>query len=83
MSTRESPRLPPRGRAGNQALPVRLHQGKLTKDPYALAEDCFLAARDNEIVLMDGNGALEVMFLHAGRGTCMNLARSSPARGSA
>ncbi len=45
-----------------------LHKGRLTKDPYAFSIDCFLAARDNEIVLLDGSGKVEVIYTHAGEG---------------
>jgi len=45
-----------------------LHRGKLTRDPFALAEDCVLAARDNQIVLMDGSGAVEPIYTHRGPG---------------
>jgi len=52
----------------DRAFARPLHKGRLTKDPYALAEDCFLAARDNEIVLLDGTGAVEVIYAHRGEG---------------
>jgi hypothetical protein len=45
-----------------------LHKGPLTRDPIALSADCFLAARDNAIVLMDGKGGLEVIYRHDGPG---------------
>ncbi|MBM3335581.1 PD40 domain-containing protein, partial [Candidatus Sumerlaeota bacterium] len=45
-----------------------LHKGKLIKDPYALSEDCFIAARDNQIVLMDSNGQTNVLYAHTGGG---------------
>lgn len=45
-----------------------LHKGKLVKDPYALAEDCVLAAQDNQIVLLDGSGKVEVIYTHAAPG---------------
>jgi hypothetical protein len=53
----------------DKAFARPLHKGRLTKDPYALAEDCFIAARDNEIVLLDGSGALEVIYTHKGDGS--------------
>ena len=34
----------------------RLHQGPLIKDPYPLSGDCFLVARNNQILVMDGDG---------------------------
>jgi hypothetical protein len=41
-----------------------LHKGKLTKDPYALSETCVLAARDNQLILLDGSGEVEVIYTH-------------------
>ena len=43
-----------------------LHKGKHTRDPYAFAENCVIAARDSEIVLLDGSGAIEVLYKHPG-----------------
>jgi cytochrome c2 len=45
-----------------------LHGGKWTRDPYPVAADCFLAARDNELVLMDGTGAIEPIYRYPGPG---------------
>lgn len=45
-----------------------LHKGPLTRDPIAVSADCFLAARDSSIVLMDGKGGLEVIYTHDGPG---------------
>ena len=45
-----------------------LHKGRLVKDPYPLSEDCFLAARDNQVVLMDGAGNMEALYTLAGPG---------------
>ena len=53
----------------NQAFAVPLHKGRLTKDPFALAEDCVLAARDNEIVLLDGAREPEAIHRHPGPGS--------------
>jgi hypothetical protein len=50
------------------AAAIALHKGKLTRDPLALSEDCFLAARDNEIVLLDGRGQVETLYRHTGPG---------------
>ncbi|MBM3839942.1 MAG: hypothetical protein FJ398_18625 [Verrucomicrobia bacterium] len=50
------------------SVPRRLHQGKLIKDPYPVAENCVLAARDNEIVLLDGRGKVEPIYRHTGEG---------------
>lgn len=41
-----------------------LHQGRLIRDPYPIAPDLFLAARDHEIVLMDAAGAVQVLYRH-------------------
>ncbi len=53
----------------NQAFAVPLHKGRLTKDPFPLAEDCVLAARDNEMVLLDGKREPEVIHRHSGPGS--------------
>ena len=58
----------PEGGPDDKAFARPLHKGRLTKDPYALSEDCFLAARDNEIVLFDGSGAMAVIYTHPGEG---------------
>jgi hypothetical protein len=65
IATMVSPKAGPDDRASTKPL----HQGRLTKDPYAVSESCFLAARDNEIVLLDGSGAVEVIYRHAGEGS--------------
>lgn len=36
-----------------------LHERKDFRDPYALSEDCFLAARGNQVLLMNGAGEIE------------------------
>lgn len=46
----------------------QLHQGKLVRDPFPISENCILAARDNEIVLLDGRGKVEVIYKHTGEG---------------
>ncbi len=51
-----------------RALATPLHKGRLTRDPIALAEDCFLAARDNELVLLDGSGQAETLYTYPGPG---------------
>jgi hypothetical protein len=43
-----------------------LHRGKLTRDPYPISENCFIAARDNQILLLDGSGEVETLYAHAG-----------------
>jgi hypothetical protein len=45
-----------------------LHKGKLIKDPFPLSEDCFLVARDNQVLLMDGSGKTEVLHTLKGEG---------------
>lgn len=57
------------GGPDDKALARPLHKGPHTKDPYALSENCFIAARNNEIVLLDGSGALEVIYTHKGDGS--------------
>ncbi|MBI4601785.1 MAG: hypothetical protein HY721_07475 [Planctomycetes bacterium] len=42
----------------------RLHGGRLTRDPYPLSEDCFLLAREDEVLLMDGAGKAQVLHTH-------------------
>ncbi len=58
----------PKAGPDEPAFAKPLHQGRWTRDPYALSERCFLAARDNEIVLLDGSGAVEVLYRHAVEG---------------
>jgi hypothetical protein len=48
--------------------PRPLHKGRLTRDPYALSGDCFLVARDKQIVLLDGTGREQVLYTHPGEG---------------
>jgi cytochrome c553 len=45
-----------------------LHTGALTRDPYPFSDRCFIAARDRELVLLDGSGAVEVLYRHTGAG---------------
>jgi hypothetical protein len=45
-----------------------LHKGKFTRDPYALSPDCFLAARDNQVVWFDGRGGEAVLYTLDGPG---------------
>ncbi|MBI5385315.1 MAG: hypothetical protein HZA90_11595 [Verrucomicrobia bacterium] len=52
----------------DKSLAVALHKGKLVRDPWAFTENCIIAARDNELVLMDGSGAVEVIYRHQGEG---------------
>lgn len=39
-----------------------IHSGHGFRDPWAFAENCVVAARGNQLVLLDGKGGLEVMF---------------------
>lgn len=41
-----------------------LHQGAFTRDPWAFSTNCFVAARDRELVLLDGSGTVEVLYRH-------------------
>jgi hypothetical protein len=50
------------------SAPQPLHKGRLTRDPYAFSEDCVLAARDNQLVLMNNSGQTEVIYTHQGLG---------------
>jgi hypothetical protein len=45
-----------------------LHKGRLVKDPYPLSDRLFLAARDNQSVLMDDAGGCEVLYQLQGKG---------------
>ena len=60
--------LSPQRGPDDQSVPKPLHQGRLTKDPYPLSADCFLMARDKEIVLMDSHGREQVIYTHRGEG---------------
>ena len=52
----------------DQSVPKPLHKGRLTRDPYPLSADCFLLARDKEIVLMDGSGHEQILYTYRGEG---------------
>jgi hypothetical protein len=56
----------PKGGPDDRASARRLHEGPLTRDPYPLSDHCFIAARDRELVLLDGAGKLEVLYRHPG-----------------
>ena len=60
--------LSPRRGPDDQSVPKPLHQGRLTRDPYPLSADCFLVARDKEIVLMDSHGHEQVIYTYRGEG---------------
>jgi hypothetical protein len=45
-----------------------LHRGKHVRDPYPFSEHLFLAARDNQIVLMDDQNRVDVLHTLAGPG---------------
>lgn len=51
-------------RAGPDAGPFtrRISSGADFRDPYPLAEDCFLVARNDSILLMDGNGVTTALY---------------------
>jgi hypothetical protein len=50
------------------SVPRAIHQGRLTRDPYPLSADCFLLAREKQIVLMDAGGREQVLYAHSGAG---------------
>ena len=52
----------------DQSVPRPLHRGRWTRDPYALTEQCFLAARGREIILLDGRGREEILYTYRGPG---------------
>jgi hypothetical protein len=58
----------PKSGPDEQTAARPLHKGKHVRDPFPLAEDCVIAARDNQIVLMDGGGAVEAIYTHTGEG---------------
>jgi hypothetical protein len=43
-----------------------LLKGKHVRDPFPLATNCFLAALNNQVVLFDGSGKMEVIYQHPG-----------------
>jgi len=45
-----------------------LHKGRLIRDPYPLSQDLFMVARDNQVLLVDAEGNMEVLFTHQGEG---------------
>ncbi len=45
-----------------------LHQGRLVRDPWPLAEDLVLAAQDERLVLIDGAGRVETVLEFPGSG---------------
>ncbi len=44
------------------------NKGPWIKDPYPFTTDCFIAAQQNRILLMDGSGRSEVLYQHQGPG---------------
>ena len=60
--------LSPHSGPDDQSVPRPLHGGRLTKDPYPLSADCFLLARDKELVLMDSQGHEQVIYAYPGEG---------------
>jgi hypothetical protein len=65
----------------DRAMAKPLHAGRLTRDPYAIAEDCFLAARDNEIVLLDGTAPWRLSIGTAAKAASTSRARFTPVCG--
>jgi hypothetical protein len=45
-----------------------LHKPPFIEDPYALSEDCFLAARGKQIMVFDGSGNAAPLFTWTGEG---------------
>lgn len=43
-----------------------IHKGPFTRDPYPLSDECYLVARGRQVLLMDGAGATQVVYTHAG-----------------
>jgi len=58
----------PKGGPDHRPAARALHRGPLIKDPYPLSENCFLMARDKEILVMDGAGNAERLFAWQGEG---------------
>ncbi|MCY3022647.1 MAG: hypothetical protein NTW87_27005, partial [Planctomycetota bacterium] len=50
------------------AVRILSGNGPLVRDPYALSEDCFLAAEGNRILVMDGAGKSQVLYTYSGPG---------------
>jgi len=50
------------------SVPKGLHQHPNTRDPYPISENCFLMARDKQIVLMNAQGGEEVIYSYTGDG---------------
>lgn len=51
------------------SVPKGLHQHPDTRDPYPLSENCFLMARDKQIVLMNAQSGEEVIYSYTGEGS--------------
>jgi hypothetical protein len=58
----------PEGGPDDKASAIAIQKGRFTRDPYPVADGCHLAARDNEVVLMDGSGQVEVIYAYKGPG---------------
>ncbi len=54
--------LTPAAGPDQQAAAVALHERPLVEDPYPLSEDCFLAARGKQILVMNGSGETEPLL---------------------
>jgi mono/diheme cytochrome c family protein len=64
IATIVSPAAGPDDRGSARAL----HKAPLIEDPYALSEDCFLAARGKQIVVFDGQGNVAPLLTWTGEG---------------
>ncbi|MGC8744625.1 MAG: hypothetical protein ACP5T0_12165 [Verrucomicrobiia bacterium] len=65
IATIVSQKLGPDDRSAAKSL----HKGRLIKDPYPMSASCILAARDKEIVLIDGNGNVDPILVYKGNGS--------------
>lgn len=52
----------PRDGPDDRAFARRISRGNQFRDPWAFSEDCFLAARNASLVVMDGSGAEQEIF---------------------
>lgn len=52
----------------DKSAAIPLHKGRLTRDPYPVDRYCYFAARDNEIVILDGVGGIEPILVYKGQG---------------
>jgi hypothetical protein len=52
----------PKGGPDAAANAVRISDGRAYRDPWAFSEDCFMAALDGTLVVMDSKGAVQEIF---------------------